>query len=295
MLRSKSDIWLTAVRPKTLPAVIVPVLVGSAFAFHDAKFSFLALTLALLFGLAVQVTTNFANDLFDYIKGADTDKRRGPIRVTQAGLVTVSEMKQALAIVICFAALIGLGLILQGGIPILFIVAVSILLAVLYTGGPYPLAYLGLGDIFVFIFFGPVALGATYYLHTGALTPELLAAGSALGMISTAILAVNNIRDHDADRNAFKKTLVVRFGLTFGRLEYAALLLGAGLLPILSNSLRQRHPGTMLAAVFLVFSIPVIKRVLSTNDSETLNQALANTGELLMLYGFFFSLGLLLF
>ena len=227
------SVWLEAARPKTLGAGVAPVIIGGALAWSDGGFHALSVVAALVGSLLIQVGTNFANDYFDFVKGADTEERVGPVRATAAGLVSPATMKRAMIIAFALVFIPGGYILYRGGMPFLAIGLVSIACGVLYTGGPFPLGYLGLGDLFVLIFFGPVATGGTYYLQTHSLDSDILLAGLAPGLFSVAILTVNNLRDMDGDRRAGKKTLAVRFGAAFAKGEYlAALLVGGAGIPV---------------------------------------------------------------
>jgi 1,4-dihydroxy-2-naphthoate octaprenyltransferase len=287
--------WIVAARPRTLAASIVPVGVGSAAAygrgFHDPITAILVLACALL----IQVGTNYANDLFDFEKGADTAERCGPLRVVQAGLVAPEMMRRALTLVLGAAFLIGCYLAWIGGWPIVAIGSLALLFAVGYTGGPFPLAYVGLGDLFVALFFGPVATGGTYYLLTGGGDLGVLLLGLGPGLLSTAILCVNNVRDREGDAVAGKRTLVVRFGVAFGRREYQLLIGGAVALPLLLPLIRSDVPlSTMVATLSLVPAIPLMRRIADEEDAGGLIKILEDTGRLLVIYGLLLGIGLVL-
>jgi len=289
--KSSFSIWVEAARPKTLPASIVPVLTGAAIASSDKGISWFLLLMILLTALAIQLTTNFVNDLYDHLKGADNETRTGPTRATQAGLVSPEQMRNASLIAIASAFVLGSYLVWQGGWPILIIGLLSVVFAVAYTAGPLPLAYLGLGDIFVFIFFGPVAVAGTTYLFTGEYSPTAALAGCALGSISTGILTVNNLRDYESDKAALKKTLVVRFGRSFGKLEYLASLIFAAIIPPALYTKGLAGPWILAASASLLLSIPLILNVLK---EQNLNETLAATGKLLVVFGLVFSVAWLM-
>lgn len=216
------SVWLEATRPRTLPAAVAPVAVASALAWRDGGFCALASILCLTFALLIQIGTNFANDYYDFIKGADTAARIGPRRAVAAGLIAPATMKRAMLGVFIAAFLTGLPLLAYGGWPLLVIGLASIVCGYAYTGGPYPLGYNGLGDIFVFIFFGLVAVGATYFVQTEVLTADVWLIGSGIGALAANILVVNNYRDAETDVSAGKRTLVVRFGRRFARAQFVA-------------------------------------------------------------------------
>jgi 1,4-dihydroxy-2-naphthoate octaprenyltransferase len=215
------QVWLAAARPRTLPAAVAPVFVGSALAGRVGKFDALAALICLAFALLVQIGTNFANDYFDFRHGADTAERIGPRRAVAAGWVTPAAMHRAMWGVFGAAFFVGLALLAWGGWWLLGIGVACIGCGIAYTGGPYPLGYHGLGDIFVFLFFGLVAVGTTFYVQAGTVTAEAVIAAVAIGALTTNILVVNNYRDVETDRVAGKRTLVVRFGRHFARTQFA--------------------------------------------------------------------------
>jgi 1,4-dihydroxy-2-naphthoate octaprenyltransferase len=287
-------IWVLAARPKTLAAAVAPVLMGTAMAWADGGFHLPSALFALIGALLIQIGTNFANDYADYLKGADTATRKGPLRVTAAGLVTPEAMRRATALTFALAVVAGLYLIWRGGWPVLAIGLLSILFGILYTSGRYALAYLGLGELFVLIFFGPVAVGGTYYVQTLTITQEVLLMGLAPGLISTGILLVNNVRDIEEDRQAGKRTPVVRFGRAFGVGLYACCLLGALLLPVVWYLFTYRHGGAMAVLALLPASVRAIRTLALERDGAVLNALLAATGRLLLLYSLLFSIGWIL-
>ncbi len=291
---SKPHIWWLAARPKTLPAAATPVIIAGAMALADRAFHLPSFLAALLGGLLIQIGTNYANDLFDFRKSVDTSERLGPLRVTQAGLVTESQMRLATIIVFALALCDGIYLVTRGGLPIVIIGIASILCGVLYTAGRYPLGYVGLGEIFVLIFFGFVPVAGTYYVMSRTITSQVVLAGLAPGLLSVAILVVNNLRDINTDRATGKRTLAVRFGRHFAQIEYIVAVVGGTLYPLLHYPVFRRHPLIMLASVTSLLAIPLCRNVLVTEDGAVLNETLAGTGRLLLLFGLCFSLGLLL-
>ncbi len=291
---NKFKIWFQAARPKTLPAGIVPVVIGGALAYDVGAFSLSPFLFAMAGSILIQVGANFANDLFDYLNKADTAERIGPLRVTQAGLVTPAQMRTATFAVFSLATLAGVYLTCRGGVPIVIIGLASILFAVLYTGGPYPIGYLGLGDIFVLIFYGPVAVCGTYYVISLDINYTVLLAGIPPGMLATAILTVNNLRDIDSDRRVGKRTLAVRFGRSFARFEYVFMLVGASLFPLLMYAFESGPPWSAITVLVMFPAIITVKKVLTETSGAVLNKALAETGRLMALYGALFSIGWLL-
>lgn len=287
-------VWLLAARPKTLFASVAPVLIGAAMAAADGAFHTPAALCALLGAVLIQIGTNYANDYFDFVKGTDTEERLGPTRATQAGLVTPARMRLAAGITFGLAALIGTYLVYRGGWPIIVIGVLSILLGVLYTGGPYPLGYLGLGDLFVLVFFGPVAVGGTYYVQALVVTPEVIVAGLAPGLLATAILTVNNLRDVAGDRKAGKQTLAVRFGVGFARIEYIACVATACILiPVGLCAWTGGHYAALTACLVFGAAVPGIRSVLK-DEGPALNLTLAGTGRITFFYSILFSAGWLL-
>ncbi len=283
--------WILAFRPKTLSAAVAPVLIGTAMAYGNGVHDLAMALVALFAALTIQIGTNLANDYFDYLKGADTPERVGPTRVTQAGLIAPRAVRNAMILVFALSALACLVLVLHAGWPILVIGVLSILSGIFYTAGPRPLGYMGLGEIFVLIFFGPVAVGGTYYVQALEIHWAVVAAGFAPGFLSMAVLAVNNLRDIDTDRHAQKNTMAVRFGRSFALNEYLFSIIAAGLTPVLVYVLTNKHPWSLLSTAFLLGAVPVIKTVLTKQDGPSLNAALASTGKLLVIYSVLFSIG----
>lgn len=282
---SRVQAWVLASRPKTLPAAIVPVLVGSAVAAADGAFSPLPAVVALVCALLIQIGTNLANDYFDFMKGADSEHRIGPVRVTSSGLIPPSTVRNAMIGVFVLTFFLGLYLVSVGGWPILVIGVASLFCAVIYTAGPYPLAYVGLGDVFVFLFFGIVAVTGTYYVQALHWSTDALIASLPVGAISTAILVVNNYRDIDTDRDANKKTMAVRIGRSATRMEYRLLLLLAYAVPVIQFIRIEQPLWLLLPLLSLPFAIRVLRIVERSTDGAELNSALAGTGQLLALYG----------
>jgi len=286
--------WLLAARPKTLPAAVLPVMIGGTLAYEAGAFALWPCLAALTGALLIQIGTNFTNDLCDYLKAVDDDDRIGPLRVTQAGLVTPTQMKIAIFIVFKLAILVGVYLVMRGGWPIVAIGLTSILCGVFYTAGPRPLGYLGLGDLFVLLFYGPVAVGGTYYVVTLDITPAVLALSVPPGLMATAVLVVNNLRDVDGDRRSGKRTLAVRCGRTFTRAQYIVLVVVAALFPLLFAFGETGRPWAALTLLVLPAAWPTACKVLRETDGPVLNGALAATGRLMLLYGLLFTIGWLL-
>lgn len=291
---SPLGVWVLAARPKTLWAALSPVLVGIAFAQDRGLFHFPSATGALLGALLIQIGTNYANDYFDFQKGADTGDRLGPLRATQAGLVTPPAMLRATIVTFGLVALVSLYLIARAGWPILIIGVLAIASGILYTAGPRPLGYIGLGDLFVLVFFGPVAVGGTYYVQALQIDPIVILAGIAPGLMCVAILTVNNLRDVEQDRLAGKRTMAVRWGRSFARGEYILSIVVASVLPAGLGLATGTHPYAALTLVVFLLAVPVIKQVVRTTDGPALNAVLAQTGRLTFLHSVVFSLGWLL-
>jgi 1,4-dihydroxy-2-naphthoate octaprenyltransferase len=287
------QIWLLAARPKTLPAAAVPVIVGTAVAVSDGLFRAGPALAALVAALLLQIGTNLANDLFDFKKGADTAARLGPLRVTQAGLLSPQQVLAGMWVTFALAALIGLYLVTVAGWPIVVIGLLSILAGIAYTGGPFPLGYHGLGDLFVFIFFGLVAVGGTYYVQAGTIRAMAWWASIPIGLLATAILVVNNLRDIETDRAAGKQTLAVRLGGRGAQLEYSFLVGLAFLIPLWMWLTDVATPWVMLAWLAMPLAIRQTRLIFQVTG-RGLNQALAGTAQLELVFGLLLSAGLIL-
>jgi 1,4-dihydroxy-2-naphthoate octaprenyltransferase len=286
--------WLIASRPRTLTAAIAPVVVGSALAFHNDTYQLLPALAALFSAIFIQIGTNFANDLFDYLKGADTADRLGPTRVTSAGLLSPTVVRNGMIIAFAIAALLGLYLVYIAGVPILIIGIASILCGIAYTGGPFPLGYNGLGDVFVFIFFGLVAVAGTYYVQALNVVPEAFIAAIPIGALATAILVVNNVRDADTDKVAGKRTLAVLFGRGAGRAEYLLLMVVTYLVPFVLWLGYGFTPRVLLPLITLPLAYRYTLNVYKHTDGPTLNRTLGGTAQLLAQYAALFAIGLAL-
>ena len=290
---SKIQIWKLAARPKTLPAAIAPVIVGTAVAWASGRINGLATLAALSAALLLQIGANLANDYFDYFKGADAGERHGPLRVTQAGLVTPAEMRLAMLGVFGFTALIGVYLAWVGGWPVIAIGLASILAALAYTGGPFPFGYYGLGDLFAFLFFGPVAVCGTAYILGGKVVPLAVGASIPIGLLVAAILVVNNLRDLESDQRVNKMTLAVRLGERGTRWEYVLLLSAAYLTVAVLVLVGVSSPWVLLSWGSLAL-VPGLLRTVFTQKGRPLNLALAGTGRLALAYGVLLGLGILI-
>ena len=291
---SKSKIWLLAIRPKTLWAAVAPVFIGTAMAYEAGGFQLLAFLAALFGGTMIQIGTNLANDYFDFKKGADSRRKLGPARVTQAGLVSQPEIKTAMVLAFGLAFLAGIYLVYLGGWPIVAIGILSITFGVLYTATKLALGYSGLADFFVLVFFGPVATGGTFYVQTLEINSAVILAGLAPGLFSVAILTVNNLRDIDTDKIAGKKTLAVRFGPIFAKAEYIVAIVAAALVPLVLWLMTNEHFEATIAAAVILLALRPIRKVISDNDGTELNSVLTQTAQILLLYSLLFSMGWLL-
>ena len=285
-----TNTWISAARLRTLPAALAPVLIGTALALADDAFHAGAAAAALLGALLIQVGTNYANDYFDFVNGADTDARVGPSRATQSGRVTPKAMK--MAFIVTFALMIPVIAYLtwRAGWPVVIIGVTSVISGILYTGGPKPLGYMGLGDLFVLVFFGPVAVGGTYFVQALQVTPEVIVAGLAPGLLSTAILVVNNLRDIESDALVGKNTLAVRLGAGFARGEYLLTVLVGALIPVALVAMTGEHLAALAACGVLIPAVPVI-RSMFTQSGAALDPNLGRTGKILVLYSLLFSVG----
>ena len=297
---TRTRAWILATRPRTLSAAAAPVVAGSGFAAADGVFALNPALAALLGALFIQVATNLANDYYDFVKGGDTGERVGPVRVTQAGILPPEAVFRGMMVALGLATLIGVYLASVAGWPVIAVGLVSMLVGVCYTGGPYPLSYHGLGDVFVFVFFGPVATAATYYVQAQVWSPGAILAGVGLGAFSTAMLVVNNLRDRETDGAAGKRTLAVRYGDGFTVIQYFACLTVAAVVPVIGVVMMGWSPWTLLALVSWLACIPAELRVLAvlqtpgTVDRRTLNPALAMTARGVAVYGAGLGVGALL-
>ena len=276
--------WILASRLRTLPAAIAPVLLGWTICTNKHLGAALA---ALFAAILIQIATNFANDYFDFMNGADTDDRVGPTRATQAGLITPKQMRAAFIVTFALTIPLIAYLTIRGGWIIVAIGVASIISGILYTGGPKPLGYMGLGDIFVFVFFGPIAVAGTEYVQSLTWSVDAMILGSACGFLSTAILVVNNLRDKETDAVVGKNTLAVRFGETFARVEYSLCFLITVLIILYFSQLKT---WSLLSLIPLLFSIP-LQKSMWTEKGKELDPNLAKTAKILVLFSILFSIG----
>ncbi len=286
------QIWWQTIRPRTLVASIGPVLLGLALAQAFHTFDWLAGGLALMAAVLLQIGANLANDLGDFVRGADSGDRLGPPRAAQQGWLSPKELRRAVILVLAAATTIGIALIAIAGWPVLWIGIASLICALAYTAGPFPLAYLGIADLFVFGFFGPVAVAGTFYVQGGVVPDIVVLASIPSGFLVTAILVVNNLRDRHSDELAGKKTLAVRLGARGARFEYIALVLGA----YLATAGLQLHDGVSASWLLPLLSLPIaaheIRGVLR-HDGAALNARLAGTARLGLLFAILLCIGVL--
>ena len=272
--------WFLATRPKTLSAGVAPVIVGLCLANPYTSVSNLYALITIICSLLIQIGTNYANDYYDFKKGADTSLRKGPMRMAQSGHINPTHLKWGSIGVFAMAFLLGLALVYKGGLPILAIGIISIICGFLYTAGPLALAYIGLGDIFALIFFGPVAVGGTYYIQMGSISWPVIIVGLGIGLLSTALISVNNIRDFEEDTHSNKKTLIVRFGKNFGYFEYSLCLCLSNI--ILITHTYQRPIAWAALIPYSLLSLHLAYKLLA--NKAPLNSILAQTGFLITCY-----------
>jgi 1,4-dihydroxy-2-naphthoate octaprenyltransferase len=285
--------WLLAARPKTLPAAVAPVLVGTGLAARDGAFAAGPAVAALGGALLIQIGTNYANDYFDFRKGADTRDRVGPTRAVEAGWLGPTAVRNAAILAFAAATLCGLYLTAVAGWPVVAIGVASVASGVLYTGGPLPLGYFALGDLFVFVFFGLVAVAGTYYVQALSVAPAALLAGAAMGALITAILVVNNLRDIDTDAASGKRTLAVLIGERATRAEYAVLLAAAYAVPLVGVARQGWPSASLLALATAPLAARPLRAVMAARDPALLNPALGETARLAVLFGLALALGFL--
>jgi 1,4-dihydroxy-2-naphthoate polyprenyltransferase len=292
---SPLHIWLMAARPRTLPAAVAPVLVGTALAATEGTFRPLTFVAAMLGAVFIQVGTNLSNDYSDARRGADTEDRLGPVRVTAGGLVPPRQVLVATYVAFGLAVLAGAYLIATSGWELLLVGAASILAGVLYTGGPRPYGYEGLGEVFVFLFFGVVAVTGSYFAQVESLSWEAFVLAVPVGLLAAAILVVNNVRDLETDRRAGKRTLAVRLGRRRARGLYSGMVYGAFAFAPLPWLLGSDELSAWLALPLpaLPLAVPVVRTVRTRTDGPSLNGALARTGMLQLVFCILLSAGIL--
>jgi 1,4-dihydroxy-2-naphthoate polyprenyltransferase len=288
---AKLLIGIKATRPRTLIIGLSPVLMGTALAMSDGYFDLLIFFFTAMTALGLQVSANLINDYYDAVKGSDTKERKGPVRVTASGLFSLIAMKRLCVFSFLITLLFGSYLIWQGGLLISLLLVLSLVLAFCYTAGPFPLAYLGLGELFSFFFFGPIALGGTYFLQTKTLSLVSLIAGIAPGAFSCAVLVVNNLRDYEEDKKGNKKTLIVRFGRNFGKCEYLLCLSAAFFLPF---CFLPTKPFLILNSLTFIPALFFLPAFFAAKEATDFIALFPKTARLYMLYTILFLIGWML-
>lgn len=292
---SPARAWVLAARPATLPAAAVPVIVGAAAAVSEgASFKPLVFAITLACALLIQIGTNFANDYSDFHRGADHEGRLGPVRVTQSGLITQSGVRRGIIVAFGLAVILGAVLIWYGGLPILIIGIASVISGLAYTGGPFPLGYHGLGDVFVFVFFGLIAVTGTAYLQFGEWSQFALLLSIPVGLIVTNILVVNNLRDLPTDVVAGKRTLATRIGERATRAQYVLFLIIAYAIPIGIAIRDANRRALLLTLISLPLGALLGRTIMSGASGRELNPVLKKTGQLLLLFGILLAAGAVL-
>ena len=291
---SHSRLWILASRPRTLPAVVAPVLVGTSLAAHEDDFSALPFVAALVGSIFIQIGTNLSNDYSDARRGADTEERLGPVRVTAGGLMPPRHVLVGTYVAFGVAVAAGLYLAAVAGWELLVVGVASILAGILYTGGPRPYGYEGLGELFVFVFFGVVAVVGSYYVQTEQLRWEAFALAVPVGLLSSAILVVNNVRDIDTDRRAGKRTLAVKLGRERARILFAAMIVLSFAVPAGTALFGGLSAWLLVTLAALPLAPPLVETVFSRTDGPALNGALAGTGRLLAVFSLLLAAGVLL-
>lgn len=288
---AKLGVWIQAARPRTLVVGASTVFTGSAIAFCYGIFNSLVFIHCLLLGMLIQIATNLANDYFDFKNGADTSSRIGPVRVTQAGLIPEKQMKIAIGLTFAVGMIPTYYLISVGGPIIGALFALAILLGIGYTAGPFPIAYLGLGEIFTLVFWGMIPTGMTTYLHTGTFEMTPFLAGIGPGSLATAILVMNNLRDYEEDKRANKQTLVVRFGRTFGKIEYVSMIALAYATIFLLATCFNAPSRLMFAALSAPFFFPLLRGVKNARHAHDYLMLFPKTAALFTVYCLFYVWG----
>lgn len=284
--------WIGTLRLKTLPASVMPVFIASALAYSEEKYDIIIATIILLCSIFIQLLTNFYNEIYDFQKGADTADRLGPKRAIASGTISSKSMWIVSILLSVITFILGLYLVNIGGIPILIIGIVSLLLSWAYTGGPYPLAYKGLGDLFVFIFFGLIAVNGSYYLFTGEINNVSIIASTVPGFLSMNILSVNNIRDIETDKIVGKITMAVRLGRVLS-IKIYSIIIALTYSAVFFHSLLVENFNILLP--FISFPLAILNlKGLQNKYGKELNPVLAKTGALLAIFGFLYIIGIII-
>lgn len=290
---TKFDAWVLATRPRTLPAALVPVLVGSSIAINDGMFKPLAAIVALLCAILIQIGTNFVNDLYDFLHGTDKKDRIGPKRVVTSGLISIPEMKLGIIFVFGLSFVLGMYLVHLAGWEILLLGVISILAGIAYTAGPFPFAYNGLGDIASFLFFGLIGTVGTYYVQANEISPFAFWSSIPVGALITNILVVNNYRDREEDQSNGKNTLAVLLGEKFARLQYVFFMIVSYAILFVVYFTYKNSAWVFLPLISLPLSVKLIKMIFTLRGRE-LNKTLELTAKLSALYGLLFAAGILI-
>ena len=292
--REALRLWVVAARPRTLPAAVSPVAVGTALAGSEGTFRALPFFAALIGSVFIQIGTNLSNDYSDARRGADSEDRLGPVRVTAGGLMPPRRVLAGTYLAFGIAVAAGIYLTAVAGVEILIVGLLSILAGVLYTGGPRPYGYEGLGELFVFLFFGLVAVSGSYFVQVETLTAEAVSLSVPVGLLAAAILVVNNVRDIDSDRRVGKRTLAVKLGRDRARRLFAAMLAGAFLAPLAIWAAGALSAWILLPLATIPLAVPLARTVATRSDGPALNAALARTGMLLGAFSSLLGAGILL-
>lgn len=291
--RNSLQAWILAARPKTLSGALLPVMIGSALAYMHHGFQWLPALICATFAGLMQIAANFINDLFDYLKGTDREDRLGPERACAQGWISPAAMKFGIAITVILASIIGCLLLFYGGWELIPVGILCVVFAFLYTTGPYPLSYHGWGDVLVILFFGFVPVGGTYYVQTSTLTTEVFIASLICGLVVDTLLVVNNYRDREADKKSGKRTIIVRFGETFGSRFYLSLGIIAAILCLYFLIHRQWY-AALLPQLYLFPHFITWQRMVKIHKGKALNNILGETSRNMLLMGLLLSLGMLL-
>lgn len=282
--RPRLKLWIQAARPWTLGVTVSPVLMGIIIAHTESGIQWLAAIAALLGGIFIQIGTNLANDYFDFKKGADTESRVGPQRVTQSGLIAPKTVKIGFLASFGISFILGIYLVYLGGWPIVIIGLLSLLFGVIYTGGPFPLAYFGLAELPAFLFFGPIACATTTYVQTGTWSTAAIMAGVSAGFFSVALLSINNLRDYQEDRKVGKRTLIARFGRQFGVIEYGFSILAATLIPLLLIFISPAQSMIGITAITSLMALHAVRVTVQYRESSELYAVLKMTSKLQIIF-----------
>ena len=284
--------WLLAARPKTLTGAFTPVMIGTALTLMDGTFQWLPALICFIFAGLMQISANFINDLFDFLKGTDREDRLGPERACAQGWISAKAMKIGIVVTLILACLIGSTLLFYGGLELILIGLLCVVFAFLYTTGPYPLSYNGWGDVLVIVFFGFVPVGCTYYVQASSWTTNVIIASLICGLLIDTLLVVNNYRDREADAKSGKRTLIVKFGEPFGRYLYLSLGILSALL-CFGFICSGNYLAAFLPQFYLIPHILTWRRMVHIGQDQKLNSILGETSRNMLLMGILLSLGLI--